>query len=173
VRNPEATRPWQHVLEPLSGYLWLAAVLAGHGKKQLKSPDACSAFNFGPGPEADRSVAELVEELLKHLPGRWADKRNPGAVHEAHLLQLCTDKARIQLKWTPVWQFSEAVAQTAGWYRMAQRINDPGQVNVFTRSQIEAYCAHAQKKQLLWALETEIAPQENSRRPENLPAYAA
>ena len=170
VRNPEATRPWQHVLEPLSGYLWLAAVLAGYGKKHLKNPEACSAFNFGPGPEADRSVAELVEEFLKHLPGRWEDKRNPVAVHEAHLLQLCADKARLLLKWSPVWQFSDAVEQTANWYRMARKITDAGQVNVFTRAQIEAFCTHAQKKQLLWAMETEIAPEEILRREEELKA---
>ena len=172
VRNPEATRPWQHVLEPLSGYLWLAAAMAGYGKKQLKNPDVCSAFNFGPSAEADRSVGELVEELLKHLPGSWADKRNPVAVHEAHLLQLCADKARLLLKWSPVWQFADAVEQTANWYRMARKITDAGQVNVFTRAQIEAFCTHAQKKQLLWALEPEVAPEEMLRREEELKACA-
>jgi CDP-glucose 4,6-dehydratase len=150
VRNPGATRPWQHVLEPLSGYLWLAAALAGRGSQYLQQCPPCSAFNFGPGPEANRSVAELVSELLKHWPGRWEDARDPHAVHEAGLLQLCVDKARSQLKWSPVWTFEEAMSQTAGWYRRAQTLADPAAVRVLTHSQIDAYCARAREKHAVW-----------------------
>jgi CDP-glucose 4,6-dehydratase len=154
VRNPDATRPWQHVLEPLSGYLWLAAVLAGHGHKALNGCEPGAAFNFGPGPEANRSVAELVGELIRHWPGRWESARNPRAVHEAKLLQLCTDKARAQLHWISVWQFEEAVAQTVSWYRLANELSDPNQLQELTRSQISVYASRAQKKQLLWTAES-------------------
>jgi len=151
VRNPEATRPWQHVLEPLSGYLWLAAVLAGHGRLFLNGVEPCSAFNFGPGPEANRTVVELVEGLLQHWPGRWQDMRNPNAVHEAHLLQLCADKARTQLKWSPVWEFAEAVEQTAVWYRDAEELFEPAQIQTLTGAQIERYGREACAKKILWA----------------------
>ncbi len=157
VRNPDATRPWQHVLEPLSGYLWLAAVLAGPGKTRLNGNPPDSAFNFGPGPEANRSVSELVIELLKHWPGRWEDARNPQAVHEAGLLQLCTDKARGQLKWSPVWPFAEAVSQTITWYRRAEKLGDPGAVRALTGSQIDAYCRHARNQNAIWMLDEPMA----------------
>ena len=107
VRNPNATRPWQHVLEPLSGYLWLAARLTSPQSSVL-SP-LTSAFNFGPAHDANRTVRELVAEVLKHWPGRWEDRSDPKAVHEASLLQLSTDKAHALLGWTPVWSFSQAV----------------------------------------------------------------
>jgi CDP-glucose 4,6-dehydratase len=160
VRNPAATRPWQHVLEPLSGYLWLGAVLAGQGKERLNGDEslACTAFNFGPGPEANRTVAELVDELLQHWPGRWVDASNPFAVHEANLLHLCGDKARRQLKWSPVWQFEEAIAQTALWYRASQRTNEAELLAGLTRSQIAAYSDCARKKNLIWAKAREIPP---------------
>ncbi len=151
LRNPDATRPWQHVLEPLSGYLWLAAVLAGYGKAWLNGHQPCSAFNFGPGPDANRSVVDLVKELLKHLPGQWEDSRNSNAVHEAGLLQLCSDKARNQLKWSPVWNFEEAVAQTAIWYRDAHAAAESTGIADLTRMQIACYCGSAGKNQLLWA----------------------
>jgi CDP-glucose 4,6-dehydratase len=153
LRHPEATRPWQHVLEPLSGYLWLAAVLLGCGKKHLNGYEPCSAFNFGPGPDANRSVAELTTELLKHWAGRWEDMSVPGAVHEAGLLQLCADKARLQLKWSPVLDFAQAVSMTAAWYRQAHQNSDPASVLALTRSQIDAYYHQAKGKQIAWAME--------------------
>jgi len=153
VRHPQATRPWQHVLEPLSGYLWLAAVLIGCGKKYLNGYQPCSAFNFGPGPEANRPVAELVSELLKHWPGRWEDISNPAAVHEAGLLHLCADKARQQLRWTPVLDFTQAVALTADWYRRAQQSPEPAALRELTRSQINSYCRQATEKEIVWAVE--------------------
>lgn len=151
LRNPDATRPWQHVLEPLSGYLWLAAVLAGYGKASLNGHQPCAAFNFGPGPDANRPVVELVKELLKHWPGQWEDARNPHAVHEAGLLQLCADKARNELKWAPVWRFEEAVAQTARWYRDSNTSSGAAQVGDLTRAQIAGYCRQAGSNRLLWA----------------------
>jgi CDP-glucose 4,6-dehydratase len=148
LRNPQSTRPWQHVLEPLSGYLLLASVLAGHGNRALDGYEPRSAYNFGPGPEANRPVVDLVEELIKHWPGEWIDARDPNAVHEAGLLQLCTDKARNELKWSPVWDFSEAVANTAIWYR---ETNVSCNVADLTRAQIASYCRQAGVGQLAWA----------------------
>ena len=79
VRNPAATRPWQHVLDCLSGYLWLGARLA-------EEETLADAFNFGPRPEAQRPVRELVDTLLQHWPGEWTDASDPNAPHEAHVV---------------------------------------------------------------------------------------
>ena len=140
VRSPTSTRPWQHVLAPLSGYLLLGARLAS------TSPgDAllCTAFNFGPGHDANRSVAELVQEVLKHWPGRWEDQSDPKAVHEAHFLQLATDKAHALLRWTPAWNFAEAVRETVTWYRETERDPSPATAQALTREQITRYTARA------------------------------
>lgn len=110
VRNPGATRPWQHVLEPLGGYLRLAEVLAA-------SHEQATAFNFGPQLEANRPVRELVEEALKHWPGRWQDQGDPHAPHEASLLNLVIDRAHHQLGWSPRWDFATTVERTVNWYR--------------------------------------------------------
>ena len=111
VRNPKANRPWQHVLEPLGGYLLLAERLAS------ASTSYASAFNFGPLHEANCSVRELVEVALKHWPGDWQDLFDPAAPHEASRLHLQIDKAYHQLSWRPRWDFANTVARTVGWYR--------------------------------------------------------
>ena len=117
VRRPEATRPWQHVLEPLGGYLLLAERLAAAGGS-AENPYA-SAFNFGPALEANRPVRELVETALQHWPGDWQDLSDPAAPHEAGRLHLQIDKAHHQLGWRPRWDFATTVARTVGWYRAA------------------------------------------------------
>jgi CDP-glucose 4,6-dehydratase len=111
VRLPEATRPWQHVLEPLAGYLRLAERLASDGDSYA------SAFNFGPALEANRPVRELVETVLQHWPGHWQDLSDPDAPHEAGRLHLQIDKAHHQLGWQPRWDFAITVARTVTWYR--------------------------------------------------------
>jgi len=153
VRNPHATRPWQHVLDPLSGYLWLAACLSGSqaagpsSDLQPLTSDLASAFNFGPAYDGNGTVAELVTEFLKHWPGTWEDrsKSKAPAVHEAGRLQLATDKARALLGWAPVWEFPTAVEQTAAWYR------DTGNKRTFTQQQIAVYAEHACAAGLPWA----------------------
>ncbi len=149
VRNKTATRPWQHVLEPLSGYLWLAALLANPRRSKVAPTLLASAFNFGPGHESNRTVAELVAEVLKHWPGRWEDKSDPKAVHEAGLLQLATDKAHALLDWSPVWSFPAAVAQTVGWYH--ETMASPQGAPALTARQIAQYQADAAKAGLSWA----------------------
>ena len=113
VRNPGSTRPWQHVLEPLGGYLSLAAQLA------KGNPRAMDAFNFGPWDESNRTVAELVEEILRSWPGEWRDASQADHVHEASLLHLATDKARTVLDWRPSWGFRRTLSETVNWYREA------------------------------------------------------
>ena len=110
VRNPGATRPWQHVLEPLGGYLRLAEALV------LDSNPPCEAFNFGPSLASNRAVRVLVESILEHWPGEWLDQSDPAAPHEAHLLHLQIDKAHHRLGWQPRWDYPTTLERTVRWY---------------------------------------------------------
>ena len=145
VRNRTATRPWQHVLEPLGGYLWLAASL---GMNREASTPLDSAFNFGPDLTSNHSVANLVDELTRHLGGKWQDLSDESAPHEASKLNLATDKAYHLLDWRPTWGFEESVAQTARWY-----LDEAKGLNVgdMTRSQISDYQSAAAELKLSWA----------------------
>ncbi|MCE9587109.1 MAG: CDP-glucose 4,6-dehydratase [Verrucomicrobia bacterium] len=109
VRNPRAVRPWQHVLEPLGGYLSLVSGLV-HDKA------LATAFNFGPGPDSNRTVSDLVVEILKHRKGEWTDASDPTALHEATLLNLSIEKADQLLGWRPKWGFEETISKTVAWY---------------------------------------------------------
>ncbi|MCB4389452.1 CDP-glucose 4,6-dehydratase [Synechococcus sp. MU1617] len=122
VRNHLATRPWQHVLEPLGGYLLLAERLAAAGGAGSRCE---TAFNFGPQLEANRTVGELVEEALQHWPGSWEDLSDPTAPHEAGRLHLQIDKAHHQLNWSPNWDFTTTVARTVFWYRAVHEGDSP------------------------------------------------
>ncbi|HMP74710.1 MAG TPA: CDP-glucose 4,6-dehydratase [Kiritimatiellia bacterium] len=112
VRNPASTRPWQHVLEALSGYLILAAdLLAGR-------TSACGSWNFGPPESNVKRVDELVPALVAGWgAGSWTHTPEPGAVHEAKLLTLSCAKAARELGWMPRWNFAETTRRVAGWYR--------------------------------------------------------
>ena len=111
VRNPMATRPWQHVLEPLGGYLRLAEALA------LYPDPPCEPFNFGPSLDSNRSVRDLVNTILDHWPGEWLDQSDPTAPHEANQLHLQIDKAHHHLGWRPRWDYTTTLSRTVGWYR--------------------------------------------------------
>ena len=148
VRNRRSTRPWQHVLEPLSGYLWLAATMAR--PELVHEADAqrlCGAFNFGPQKESHQSVAELVEEILTHMPGSWTDASDAAAPHEAGKLHLAIDKARELLAWKPAWNFAEAVRATAAWYIAEQRGEN---MWLTTHEQINEYQVAAQAAEIPW-----------------------
>lgn len=145
VRNKIATRPWQHVLEPLSGYLLLGARLATADGREREI--LSSAFNLGPALTSNRTVADLVVEILKHWPGRWEDRSDPHAVHEAKLLNLATDKAHHHLGWQPVWPFADAIAQTVEWYR---KDHERSAVPELTREQIQRYADAARTLSLSW-----------------------
>lgn len=150
VRNKISTRPWQHVLEPLSGYLQLAAAMEEATSLPQASTLAgfCSAFNFGPGLASNRAVSDLVEEMLRHWPGTWVDQSDPQAVHEAARLNLATDKAFHLLGWQPVWDFSETVRQTASWYRSHA---EGAPAASLTQSQIAGFTRDAAAAGLGWA----------------------
>lgn len=131
LRNPHSIRPWQHVLDPLCGYMQLA-------KSLYDSDDAewQDAFNFGPEAADLRSVRNLVETSLQHWPGQWIDASEGTAVHEAGRLSLTIDKARAQLGWEPRWDFRRAVAETIGWYRAHAEGQDALSL---TRAQISSF----------------------------------
>ncbi len=127
VRNAASTRPWQHVLEPLAGYMALAA----HTASQSEPINAC---NFGPGAEGDRSVGELVRALVAIDPRRQWTTTNDRGPHEARALSLAIDRARIVLGWTPALSFEEAIRWTDEGYMAA-----PGHLPAVVRRQIAAY----------------------------------
>ncbi len=116
VRNPAGVRPWQHVLEPLGGYLLLGARLSGVG---TDAPERfCEAWNFGPRSEDARPVREVVEALIAAWgSGSWDDRHDPAAPHEAGLLRLSVEKALGRLSWRPRWRFEETFRRTVDWYR--------------------------------------------------------
>jgi CDP-glucose 4,6-dehydratase len=114
IRNPNAIRPWQHVLEALSGYLAVAERLL------LGEPGFDEAWNFGPAPESERKVGWIADKLaeLWGEGARWAlDPKAAEQPHEAHFLKLDSTKAHTRLSWTPRWGIEEALAATVEWYR--------------------------------------------------------
>jgi CDP-glucose 4,6-dehydratase len=140
VRSPGSTRPWQHVLECLSGYLVL-------GERLMRGDEAAAdAWNFGPDREGNRTVEEVLAEILRHWPGVAWHRVEGERPHEANLLQLDSSKARAALGWRPVWSFEEGVAATARWYREWQ---ESGRAS--SERQIRDYAAAAGERGLPWA----------------------
>lgn len=133
VRNPAATRPWQHVLEPVVGYLLLGARLL-----QEETPSGlCEAFNFGPLINSNKSVQSLVDEIIQIWgSGSWDNKGNKGEFHEATLLNLTIDKAYHRLKWQPIWDFQSTLKYTVDWYKNTQHTDD---FKAITEDQINSY----------------------------------
>lgn len=112
LRSPEATRPWQHVLEPIRGYLMLAERLLG-----AEGGRFAAGWNFGPSPEDVRPVRWIAERLCAGVPGAGWSVDSSAAPHEARLLSLDSTKARAQLGWTPAWDAEEAIRRTLEWHR--------------------------------------------------------
>ena len=146
VRKPNATRPWQHVLEPLSGYLWLGA----HLLKKSKGVNG-EAFNFGPDAHVNQTVAELLDAMSKRWPhAKWKSlEANKIEGHEATLLKLSYDKALFFLNWRAVLEFHETVVFTVDWYRVFHEKNE--NIQKFSLNQIDEYCKLANKRELVWA----------------------
>ncbi|MEO6419676.1 MAG: CDP-glucose 4,6-dehydratase, partial [Polyangiaceae bacterium] len=116
VRNPQSVRPWQHVLEPLSGYLLLGARL--QSAEPSVSAQACEGWNFGPNLDSTRPVRDLVTGLVDGFgEGSWEDGREKNAPHEANLLRLSIEKAYVHLGWSPRWNFEATLARTVDWYK--------------------------------------------------------
>lgn len=146
VRAPDAVRPWQHVLEPLAGYLWLAGRLVHDGTS------FAGAWNFGPARgDAARSVRWVVERFLGEWgSGSWTTPEQEAArPHEAHLLGLDSSKANQRLGWVPVWDAATAVRQTAAWYR--EYYERTGAARELVEDQLRAYEAAAQDHGVAWA----------------------
>ena len=130
VRNRCSTRPWQHVLEPLSGYLML-------GKALRESPQYAEAFNFGPDRRTMRTVGDLVKELRKYfIQAKVADWTSSHALHEAKMLMLDSTKARKVIGWNPKWGFAKTVRMTAEWYKA---VADGVDARAVTDRQIEEF----------------------------------
>jgi CDP-glucose 4,6-dehydratase len=133
VRNPNAVRPWQHVLEPLKGYMLVAKKLSKGGIKYS------GAWNFGPESDSVIAVSEMVEKVIKYWgEGSWKHLNTGQRLHEATLLSLDASKARQLLGWAPSWDVEKAVEKTVEWYKNYRSSNIyelcVKQINEFTSS---------------------------------------
>jgi CDP-glucose 4,6-dehydratase len=147
IRNPYSTRPWQHVLEPLSGYLVLGAELYKENTEQFNQ-----AFNLGPDSRINKNVGELLEEMTVLWPSSpgWLNMAVEDGKKESNLLKLSCDKANIILKWYPVMDFEETIGFTVDWYR--NFYSSGTAVSDFTDKQINTYAHKAKEKKIEWAL---------------------
>ena len=159
IRSPFATRPWQHVLEPLSGYLWLGAGLLMEKKGNASElPLDKEAFNFGPAADVNATVARVADALALHWPGFAVEMDRDGQAgkKESTLLKLCCDKALAHLGWKAALHFDETIALTAAWYREYYagqgRTDGEGGMFAFTVRQIAEYSARAAQRGVPWAL---------------------
>jgi CDP-glucose 4,6-dehydratase len=145
IRSPDATRPWQHVLEPLSGYLCLAKDLYLDGQHHGE------AYNFGPSTDQNYPVSKLIDEMSKYWDRiKWNDISNSKEhVHEAGLLKLNCDKALYDLSWHSALSFEETVRMTVEWYKKYYEKQDQSMYD-FTISQIEAYTKSAKLQNISW-----------------------
>lgn len=140
IRSPKATRPWQHVLEPLAGYLRIGQLLLD-GRR-----DAAGAYNLGPDDASNQSVETVLNALAQNWPAvRWQLDGAPQP-HEAKLLHLKSDKAKRELGWQGVWSLGKCLAATAEWYRAY--IDDKA---VRTAAQLDEYIAAARAAGAPWA----------------------
>ena len=141
IRNPQAIRPWQHVMEPLAGYLLLGQKLL-EGKK-----DFSGAWNFGPEQRGHKNVLAMVKELQSYWPSvdfeLKSDERN---LHEADLLKLDCTKAYAKLGWRPIWNDTEMLEKTVQWYR---EFYESGRV--LSREQLAEYTNEARGQRISWA----------------------
>jgi CDP-glucose 4,6-dehydratase len=141
IRNPKATRPWQHVLEPLSGYLQLGQKLL-EGKKEY-----AEAWNFGPSDDGAISVIQVVQKMQKIWDKiAYQLEENKNNPHEAGLLKLDCSKARMRLDWNGIWNTQTTCAKTAEWYKAYYE-----QGSIITTSQLRSYIQDARQAAVEWA----------------------
>ena len=154
IRSPHATRPWQLVLEPLSGYLWLGALLLmGPEKAQRPFPLSGEAYNFGPAADVNNSVAEVVKALSVYWPGFTSemDLNGQAGRKECTLLKLCCDKSLAYLGWKATLTFDETIRYTAEWYsRYYCGGGKESSMLDFTLGQIRAYAEAAEGRGQIW-----------------------
>lgn len=146
IRNPIATRPWEHVLEPLSGYLWLGALLL-QGKKEF----SCG-WNFGPLDSDVLSVEEILNLSIESYGKGKFEVDKSAQPHEAKLLKLDISKARAELKWRPVYNVEKTVEKTMEWYRTFYE-NKEVDMKEITIKQIHEFIDEAKKNKILWSVE--------------------
>ncbi|MCT7552841.1 CDP-glucose 4,6-dehydratase [Aliarcobacter butzleri] len=142
IRNPKATRPWQHVLEPLSGYLQI-------GQKLLEEKvEFADAWNFGPSDEGSITVEEVVLNVKKHWDKiDYEINSNPNQLHEANFLKLDCSKAHILLKWKDVWDSHTTFEKTVKWYKAYYENHK----EVLTANDLKSYVSDAKAKKLEWS----------------------
>ena len=143
IRNPYATRPWQHVLEPLSGYLHI-------GQKLLEEKqEFAEAWNFGPSDEGSITVEEVVKNIKKHWDKiDYEINKDPNQLHEANLLKLDCSKAHILLKWKDVWDSDTIFEKTVKWYKAYYEEDK----RILTQNDLESYVADAKVKNIEWTV---------------------
>jgi CDP-glucose 4,6-dehydratase len=146
IRNPASTRPWQHVLEPLSGYLSLGVRLWRNDPAAV-----AEAFNFGPDAGINQSVSELLTAMIQHWPERGWEVERPDDQQkkESSLLKLSCDKALNLLSWRAILSFEEAVRLTVSWYRSFYEQGDD--MKAMTADQIRTYAQKAKDENMWWA----------------------
>ena len=151
VRNPHAIRPWQYVLEPLSGYLWLGACL------WTRASGFDEAWNFGPHCTSNLEVSQVVSQVVT-IWGNGVWEQASGAQHsephEARTLSLDITKAKLRLGWEPIFSVGEAIAETVNWYR-TQYGNPKLDVKMFSSEYITRYVHAAMKKDAIWTVKQE------------------
>lgn len=132
LRSPKATRPWQHVLEPLSGYMLLAKKINESGKLFSGS------WNFGPNKSENRNVLDVAKEIVKVMGSGSIEILGDQSmqIHEANLLQLNCDKANTLIGWNSKWSFEETIKITAGWYKAFYKGRPPREI---TKNNLEKY----------------------------------
>ncbi len=146
IRNPKATRPWQHVLEPLSGYLILGQKLF-QGELSPKN----QSFNFGPQAKVNQSVGDLITDISQYWPeAKWEFKQEKDSNKtESTLLKLNCDKALQMLQWSAVLDFSETIRMTGNWYQIFYN-QESTSIAATTSKQIEEYSEKATRLNLPW-----------------------
>jgi CDP-glucose 4,6-dehydratase len=147
VRNPKSVRPWLNVLDPLSGYLWLAARLLDEGK------NFAEAWNFGPLEQKGIDVQMLVEKAIELWgDGDWVHTGDQNAKPEMGLLRLNWDKAAHQLQWRPTYSWVEALKQTVDWFKAFELFSGlPNNLREVSKEHIHKYTAYAAKQNISWA----------------------
>ncbi len=138
LRYPKAIRPWQHVLEPVGGYIALAEKLIGNEKGGF-----AEAWNFGPSEDDAKTVQWIAETICGYFPGSSWEVEPGEKKHEANYLKLDISKAKMKLKWAPKWNTSEALGATVEWYKAFQSGKN---MNKFTTDQINLYISSVSKE---------------------------
>ena len=146
IRNPNATRPWQHVLEPLSGYLILGKKLL-EGNHEVRN----ESFNFGPPAKFTQSVGDLITNMAKHWPGaEWKfEQEIDSSKPESTLLKLNCDKAFQLLSWNSILDFQETIRMTGEWYQVFYG-QETSSISETTSRQIIEYTEIATQSNLAW-----------------------